>query len=349
MKDNLFDTIRKKDLQIFEEEFEKFLPDKIIDSHIHLWESKIFKKKIPKERLNQNPALDNEIFDGFRIEDFKKFVKKVFPGKKYDGIFFGLPVKEADLNIGNRYISEICKKNNSYGLFNPEVGLKEIPKSFFEDRFIGFKPYPDLLEYKATRDFSKLDIDVSMFDFISKTVFEFCQEYGLILLIHIPRAGRLNDRRNIEEIKSIGKRYPNIKIILAHAGRSYCYSDINESVKYLKEIKKLYVDTAMINSFSVNKILLEELGPDRILYGSDLPIALFKGKNIDINNRHYFITSTPKPWSISSPVMDLENFTFFIYEIIRAIRVAAKSLNLGKSDIENIFFNNCNNIIKSIL
>jgi len=128
MKDNLFDTIRKKDLQIFEEEFDKFLPDKIIDSHIHLWESKIFKK---------------EIFDGFRIEDFQKFVKKVFPGKKYDGIFFGLPVKEADLNVGNRYISDICKKNNSYGLFNPEAGLKEIPQSFFEERFIGFKPYPD--------------------------------------------------------------------------------------------------------------------------------------------------------------------------------------------------------------
>ncbi|MDZ7837479.1 MAG: amidohydrolase family protein [Actinomycetota bacterium] len=69
-----------------------------------------------------------------------------------------------------------------------------------------------------------------MFDFISDQVLEFCQEYGLILLIHIPRAKRLRDRRNIEELKEMGRRYPNIKIVLAHAGRSYCYSDIKDSI-----------------------------------------------------------------------------------------------------------------------
>jgi uncharacterized protein len=349
MKDALLNLLTKEDLEIFKEEFENFLPAEIIDSHIHLWESNIFTKTLPEERLKQNPPLDSEIVDGFRIEDFKEFVKKVFPGKKYKGIFFGLPVKEADLDICNQYISNVCKKNNSYGLFNSAIDLTEIPSNFFDNRFIGFKPYPDLVDYKAPEDFSKLNIDVSMFDFISKKVFEFCQEYGLILLIHIPRAGRLNDSRNIEEIKTIGKKYPDIKIILAHAGRSYCYSDINESIKHLKHIKNLYVDTAMINSYSVNKVLLEELGSERILYGSDLPIALFKGKNIDINNRHYFVTATPKAWSLSSSEMNLNNFTYFIYEIIRAIKISVKSLNLGKQDIENIFFNNCNNMIKDIL
>ena len=194
-----------------------------------------------------------------------------------------------------------------------------------------------------------LDIDISIFDFISKKVFEFSQEYGLILLIHIPRAGRLNDRRNIEELKTISKKYPNIKIVLAHAGRSYCYSDIKDSIKYLKEIKNLYVDTAMINSFSVNKVLMEELGSERILYGSDLPIATFKGKNIDINNRHYFVTNTPKVWSLSASEMSLDDFTLFIYEIIRAIRVAALSLNLGKEDIENIFYLNAKRLIEDII
>ncbi|MBN2073217.1 MAG: amidohydrolase family protein [Actinobacteria bacterium] len=348
MKDTLLKPLTNEDLEIFKKEFEDFLPYEIIDSHVHLWERDIFVKTITKERLDQNPALDSEIVDGFRIEDFKKFVKEAFPGKKYEGIFFGLPVKEADLDICNKYVSDACKKSDSYGLFNPTADLKEIPSGFFKDRFIGFKPYPDLVDYKAPEDFSKLNIDVSMFDFISRTVFEFCQEYGLILLIHIPRAGRLNDRRNIEEIKTMGKKYPNIKIILAHAGRSYCYSDINESIKYLKEIKNLYVDTAMINSFSVNKVLLEELGPDRLLYGSDLPIALLKGKNIDINNRHYFVTATPKTWSLSSSKMDLNSFTYFIYEIIRALKISVRSLNLGKRDVENIFYGNCNNMIKEI-
>jgi len=346
---NLLKDLNDGDLKIFNEEFSDFLPTEIVDSHVHLWKKDFFKEDIPESRLKQSPALDPDIIDGFTFRDFKNITEKIFPGKKCNGLFFGLPIKEADLDEMNKYISDVCIKDGSYGLYNPRPDLKEIPKDFFESRFIGFKPYPDLVNFKAPEDFSKLNIDVSIFDFISKKVLEFCQEYGLILLIHIPRKDRLNDRRNIEEIKIIGKRYPNIKIILAHAGRSYCYSDIKDSIRYLKEIKNLYVDTAMINSFSVNKILIEELGSERILYGSDLPIAIFKGKNIDINNRHYFVTNTPKVWSLSSSEMSLDSFTFFIYEIIRAIRIAALSLNLSKESIDNIFYLNTKRLIEDIV
>ena len=348
MLNNFLKDLNDEDLKIFNEEISNFLPVEIIDSHVHLWKKDFFKENISKNRLNQNPALDSDIIDGFTIEDFKNVTEKIFPGKKYNGLFFGLPIKEANLNKTNEYISSVCIKNSSHGLFNPIPDLKEIPQDFFKNKFIGFKPYPDLVDFKAPEDFSKLDIDVSIFDFISKKVLEFCQDYGLILLIHLPRKDRLNDRRNIEEIKAIGEKYPNIKIVLAHAGRSYCYSDIKDSIRYLKGIKNLYVDTAMINSFSVNKVLLEELGPEKILYGSDLPIATFKGKNIDINNRHYFVTSIPKPWSLSSSEMNLDSFTFSIYEIIRAIKLAADELKLSNEQIEQIFYSNAQKMIKEI-
>lgn len=345
---NLLNNLNNKDLKIFKEEFDDFLPEEIVDSHVHLWKKDFLKKEIIENRLGQNPALDPDTINGFTYEDFKNTTERIFPGKKCIGLFFGLPTKGADLNEMNKYISEVCIKNNCYGLFNPEPDLKEIPKDFFKSRFIGFKPYPDLVEHKESKDFLKLDIDVSIFDFISKKVLEFCQDYSLILLIHIPRAGRLNDRRNIEEIRTIGKKYPNIKIILAHAGRSYCFNDIKDSIEYLKEMKNLYVDTAMINSISVNKILIERLGSEKVLYGSDLPIAIFKGKNVDINNRHYFVTNTPKVWSLSSTEMNLNSFTFFIYEIIRAIKVAVLSLNFSKDDINNIFYKNYRNVIENI-
>lgn len=348
MLNNFLKDLSDEDLKIFDEEISNFLPAEIIDSHVHLWKKDFFKENISKNRLNQNPALDSDIIDGFTIEDFKNVTEKIFPGKTYNGLFFGLPIKEANLNKTNEYISGVCIKNSSYGLFNPIPDLKEIPQDFFKNRFIGFKPYPDLVDFKAPEDFSKLDIDVSIFDFISKKVLEFCQDYGLILLIHLPRKDRLNDRRNIEEIKAIGEKYPNIKIVLAHAGRSYCFSDIKDSIGYLKGIKNLYVDTAMINSFSVNKVLLEELGSEKILYGSDLPIATFKGKNIDINNRHYFVTSTPKPWSLSSSEMNLDSFTFSIYEIIRAIKLAADELKISNKQIEQIFYLNAQRMISDI-
>jgi len=291
--------------------------------------------------------LDPEVIDGFTLEDFYNFSVKFFPGKKYMGLFFGLPLKEIDLDAVNSYISGVCKETNSHGLFIPEPSLKKIPDNFFKDKFVGFKPYPDLADFETPEDFSKLDIGVSIFDFISKEVLEFSNEYGLILLIHIPRKGRLNDKRNIEELSTIGKKYKNIKVILAHAGRSYCYEDIRNSIHYIKDIKNLYVDTAMINNFSVNKTLVNILGPEKILFGTDSKISLFKGKNVEINNKHFFVTKEPKLWSLSSTDMNLD-FTFCIYEIIRAIKLASDELNLNREQIDHIFYSHLAQMIEDI-
>ncbi|MCG9478582.1 MAG: amidohydrolase [Actinomycetia bacterium] len=348
MDNGFLDYLIENDLKIFGEQFEDFLPDKIIDFHIHLWKYEFFSREISQKRLNHNPVLDSDLVNGFTVEDFKNFVEKTFPQKKYEGLFFGLPVIETDLNKNNEYIVEVCKKNRCYGLFNPESNLKEIPQDFFKNRFVGFKPYPELANARSSNNCRKSKEDISMFDFISDQVLEFCQEYGLILLIHIPRAGRLRDRRNIEELKEMGSRYSNIKIVLAHAGRSYCYSDIKDSINYLKGLKNLYVDTAMINNFSVIEVLLEGLGPEKILYGSDLPVAALKGKNVDINDKHYFITDKPRDWSLSSPVLNLDSFTFFIYEIIRSIRIAAMNKSLSREQIHKIFYLNAHNLINSI-
>lgn len=346
---NLIKDFNEKDLKIFNQEFNQFLPKRIMDFHIHLWKKDFLKKDISEERQKANPFAGPDIIDGFVLEDFETVANTLFPDKEYSGLFFGLPVKEVDLGKTNKYVSDVCIENSCHGLYISEPGLDEIPNNFFENGFVGFKPYPDLVDYETPADFSKLDIDVSIFDFISKKVLEFSDAYGLILLIHIPRKGRLNDKRNIEELNTIGKKYKNIKVILAHAGRSYCYEDIRNSIQYLKDMKNLYVDTAMINNFSVNKLLMEELGSERILYGSDLAIAALKGKNIDINNKHYFVTNTPKSWSLSSSEMSLDGFTFFIYEIIRAIKIAAESLNLGKKDIENVFYLNAKRLIEDVL
>lgn len=347
MIENLLNYYNESDKKIFMEEFNEFLPSKIFDSHVHLWKKSFLKEEISENRKKQNPFLDPDIIEGFTIKDFKIASEKLFPGKQYNGLFFGLPLKEFDLNASNEYISQVCKQENSYGLYVPEPDMKKIPEKFFENRFIGFKPYPDLAKFEEPEDFSKLDIDISVFDFISKEVLEFSNNYGLIILIHLPRKGRLNDKRNINELKKISKDYKNIKVILAHSGRSYCYEDIKNSINEIKNIENLYFDTAMINNFSVSKTLLKRFGPRKILFGSDSIISVLKGKNIEINNKHYFVTKDPKLWSLSSLSMELD-FTFFIYEIIRAIKLAVEELELKKKEVEQIFYSNTKKIIENI-
>jgi uncharacterized protein len=337
-----------KDLKVFHDEWKDFLPEKIIDFHIHLWK-RSFLEDVDKDRRRIQPFYDADVFAGFSANDYDLLTQKLFPDKKVQGLFFGLPLKEVQADLTNAYIAEVCDQKKCFGLFIPAPGQKEIPHDFFEKRFIGFKPYPDLAFSSRGADISKLDIDIGLFDFISESVLDFSNTYGLFILIHLPRKERLNSKANIEEIRTISKKYPAIKIILAHAGRSYCYWDIKDSIGSIKDIQNLYVDTAMVNSASVMRLLLEELGPDRILYGSDLPVAAIKGKNIDVNNKHYFVTSKPRPWSLSSSVMDLGSFTFFVYETIRAIKAAIESLGMPREAVEKIFYGNARRLTDAVL
>jgi uncharacterized protein len=335
------------DAEVYRNEFLNFLPEKIFDSHIHLWDRIQIRDEISQSRQKQNPFLDDDLIDGYTIQDFKIAAEKLFPGKTCTGLFFGLPLKEFDLEKTNKYISGICKKENCYGLYMPVPALKEIPENFFADRFIGFKPYPDLAEFREPEDFSKLDIDISIFDFVPKIIFDFANRYGLIILLHLPRKGRLSDKRNIRELDKISEKYPNVKIILAHAGRSYCYEDIKHSINEIKHMQNLYMDTAMVNDFLVNRTILDVLGPDKLLFGSDSAISLLKGKNIEINNTHYFVTKEPKQWSLSSASMTT-NFTFFLYETIRAIKMATEELKMDKTQVEKIFYSNITGLIQEI-
>ncbi len=347
MRGELLNAYDSGDKEVYRNEFLNFLPDKIFDIHIHLWDKIYIKDKISQSRQKQNPFLDDELIEGFVLEDLKNAAEKLLPDNKYTGLFFGLPLKEFDLERSNAYISDVCKKENCYGLYMPEPSLKEIPENFFADRFIGFKPYPDLAEFKETEDFSKLDIDISIFDFVSQTVLEFANQYGLILLIHLPRKGRLADKRNIRELDKISEKYPDIKVILAHAGRSYCHEDIKHCINEIKHMKNLYMDTAMVNDFLVNRTILDVLGTDKLLFGSDSGISLLKGKNIDINNKHYFVTKKPKLWSLSSASMT-PDFTFFLYETIRAIKMAIEELKMDKVQVEKIFYSNSKKMIEDI-
>ena len=51
----------------------------------------------------------------------------------------------------------------------------------------------------------------------------------------------------------------------------------------------------MINNEEVFKIILRNISPARLLFATDLPIALHRGKNICINGEHYFVTRKNYP------------------------------------------------------
>jgi glutamate-1-semialdehyde 2,1-aminomutase len=336
----------EKDARIFEEEFKDFLPDQIIDTHMHIYREGDKKPNV-KANLYNLLSID-ESYPQYTYEDFEYTMEKLFTSKKCSALVLGQPVSWIDYGKNNKYVSEVCKKNDIYGCYMLTANQENIPPRFFEDKYVGFKPYADTSVGDKAKDYAEVGLDVTLYSNMPETVLEFANSHRLIIVNDVPRADWLNDENNIREIIEICHRYPDIKMILAHAGRSYTYYDIKDSVEHIKNIDNLYFDLAMVNDIRVIETLIRKVGTGRILYATDLPVAGLKGKNVNINNKHYFVTKDRKSWSISYTTMNLDDFTFFVYEIVRAIKIAIENTGSEAKSVDKIFFGNISEMIDDI-
>ena len=92
-----------------------------------------------------------------------------------------------------------------------------------------------------------------------------------------------------------------------------------------------YFDTAMINHAGVLKYTFDHFPAERILFGSDAPIALLRGKSVEINHQYAYLMG--ENYAIGTSIIDTEHavdFTTFYFEQLRAIIEAAPADTLEK-------------------
>jgi predicted TIM-barrel fold metal-dependent hydrolase len=174
-------------------------------------------------------------------------------------------------------------------------------------------------------------------------------------MLHIPRNGRLRDPKNLEQMLEIEKRYPNVKLIIAHVGRAYCNEDVGNAFEVLAETKKMMFDFCANTNRWVFEQLIRAVGPKRILFGSDLPILRMRTRRICENGNYVNLVPKGLYGDVSNDSHlrevdgeEAEILTFFMYEEIDAFRLAAETMNLSRKDIEDIFYNNAQNLFCKI-
>src|SRR5581483_9959331 len=109
-------------------------------------------------------------------------------------------------------------------------------------------------------------------------------------MLHIPRRARLADPLNQRQIVELCTRYPRARIVLAHIGRAYYYKNVVGHLDALRDLPNLYYDLAMVNHWEVMEYAFQKLDQHKILYGSDIPIALAPGKSVEINDQYTYVT-----------------------------------------------------------
>jgi hypothetical protein len=228
----------------------------------------------------------------------------------------------------------------------PDWSPIELERQVFEGGFLGLKPYLDFAPLHLPSE------AITIFDFLPHPHLRTAHEHGWIVMLHVPRPQRLRDPLNLEHLMEIERRYPGIRLIVAHIGRAYCPEDVGSSFDALRGAERMMFDFSANTNALVMEQLIRAVGPKRILFGSDMPIVRMRMRRI-CEQGHYVNLVPPGLYGdVSGDVHMREvrqeqgaGLTFFLYEELLAFRRAAEATGLNTTDLEDIFHHNAARII----
>lgn len=338
--------VTELDSRIYHEEIEDFLPSKMIDIHTHVWLNKY--KATEVETTERTVTWPDLVAVENSIEDLQETYRLMFPGKVITPLIFSNFKRNDDYNGMNRYVAECGVRHGVPTLLYalPEWSAEELLVRILTGHHLGIKVYLNLSPSYIP------ETEIRIFDFIPPHQLELLNRHGMMLMLHIPRNGRLGDPVNIAQMLEIEERYPELRVVYAHIGRAYCPEDFGDAFEILKNTKHLMIDFSATTQEEAMYKALEAVGPKRILFGSDLPILRMRMKRICEGGRYINIVPQGLYGDISGdPNMreasDKEKgqLSFFMYEELRAFLRAATRIGLKKKQLDQVFYENAKEVI----
>jgi uncharacterized protein len=327
-------TVHERNLRIFQEELDDWLPESILDFHVH-----VFGRGVVPE--GQTLSCAGHAIESYDLADLAGDLAAVYPGRRTSAVCFGVPEPKYDQRRNDRYLAEACDGRRFFAvrLFDP---LHDEPAALRADlaggRFVGIKPYPDYARPDAPAQ-------AEIADMLPDWAMDIVDELGLLVVLHLPRPGRLADPLNQRQLRRLCEHWPRAAIVLAHIGRTYFLRCVLGHLQAVADLPNLYFDTAMVNHWEVLEHLFRHAAAGRVVYGTDIPIALAGGKSVEINHQYTYVTPVPWDLSIHDPRGKIV-FTSFLYEQLRAIRTATQRLGLGAEFLRAVFWENGQHVLK---
>jgi predicted TIM-barrel fold metal-dependent hydrolase len=333
--------IKDVDRRTYTETLRDFLPEKMIDAHTHVWkaehqhhDSSAYTRVVswPSRVAKDSPV--EELVEGYQL---------LFPGKTVTPLMFSSIYDGDDMPAMNAYVSQCAAKNGFPALIyaHPTWSGAELEKGIKKGKFLGAKVYLNLAPSYIPQK------EIRIFDFLPPYQLDVLNRNRWVVMLHIPRDGRLGDPVNLAQMLEIEKNWPGVRVIIAHVGRSYCDEDIGNAFETLKVTKNMVFDFSANTHDRSFEGALRAFGPERCLFGSDMPITRMRmrrvcegGHYINIVPRGLYgdVSADRNMREVDAPEAD--QLTFFMYEEIKAIKRAVERVGLGRSDVEAVFYRN---------
>jgi Amidohydrolase len=339
---NALTSLTDLDAHIWQDELEKFVPKRVFDIHTHIYRWSDYHD--PDKDQSSRYEVIGRPYPNADWRALDAVDHQLMSGREVDRLAFPFPFPEpCAFEDANRFVAGQVSPYPASGalmLVQPSMSAEYLVTQLQNQRFLGFKPYR---LYSSTGD----TVDCRITDFMPLHQIEVAHRHGLIIMMHLSKRDGLCDPDNLRDLPRLCAEYPNVKWILAHCGRSYAEWPIRRAAHVLKILPNVWYDTSSVCDPDSIAALIETVGADRVMYGSDdLPIGVSRGKYIAFGYAWAFLAE-------NNHSLDLSHcdgrMTFVRYEQLRAMRQACTRLRLTEKQIEDLFFNTARALVDTTL
>ena len=333
---------RERDREFYERYIRDELPANLCDVHAHIWTQAHRSQDIKGGAAGWVSDFCRK--NDLPYPELQKLYATLFAGKTISSLVFGWVEKDVDTQANNQYIGESIRgvpHVRGLAVSKPEVEPDRLAREVKKNGLIGLKPYPTF----APSGIPAQEIRVT--DMISREQLDIANALNWVVMLHLPRDKRIADQANIEDILMIEREYPNVRLIVAHIGRAYCIENIGGAFEALRGTNNVMFDFAANTNEEVFRKMIDNFGPGRVMFGTDLPISAMRlmrehknGSYINIVPQGEAGDAAGDPHIREAKGNESEKITFFVYESVFAMVRAAKSMGLGDAESEKIFYKN---------
>ena len=325
--------LRDCDRELFDRELATFIPDRIFDAHAHLYAKSQLSDEAP-EAWMAGP-------ERITLEEYRRQMAWIVPDRVLDGLFIPVPYAIEPMVANQFCADEVMADENCYSemLVTPDMDPDFLRQ---EVRRLGVRGLKCYHTYAATKPTWSANIEA----YLPKALVQVAHEEGLVITLHIVKDRALADPANQVTIRRYCEQYPNIRMILAHAARGFNPHHTIEGIGSLKGLSNVWFDTAAVTEVGAIEAIIETMGHERVLYGSDFPVSHQRGRCVAIGDDFLWLNENSLDWervvarkSLAPVLVGLES--------LRILKMAAMHLHLKDSEIEDIFCSNARRLLET--
>ena len=309
--------------EFFARELDAFLPDRVFDAHTHVWRGDLVDWAV-----EGGP-------DDVGYTEYRALMEDIHPNRHGAALF--LPSVKHDhegrFTEQNKWVADCAAAaGDCRGLFfvrpddDPEWVREEVRRLGLH----GLKCYHTMASVTPT-----WEADIP--DYLPEQLVRVAHEENWVITLHMVKARAVADPGNIHWIRHYCETYPDMRLILAHSARGFQPAHNMEGLPQLTELDNLYCDTSVNCEPLAHQAIIRYIGPDRLMYGTDMPVSHGRGKSVGVADAFLWLGDDTPVWEEKHQTIEPLPVGL---EHLRSVMWACWSERLGDEQVEDIFWNN---------